>query len=172
MTEIYGHFVDAVEEVTLPLNESNLQEQELNTKKQFYLNNSSLLGRIFNALESINHSQLDSSESLISLASQSSFNSLLDAEKEGITPKNIFEAFQTIALNESSSNQSLSTLEINSTSDNETNPNNIMMPTILKQLMFIFDEFMHNHSYLEEIFSKKGLNDSNNNNSGEFPKMC
>ena len=149
MSEAYGQFIEAVDDVMLPLSESNLQEANDLTPSNVSPKRTpdTFLSRIFFALQKVNHAQFESTDSLVSLASRSSFESLTDAEKEGVSLATVFEAFQTIAINESKSTGSLPDL---STPQQPS----IVMPDVLQQMVRIFDEFMHNHSHLEELVKR------------------
>jgi len=152
MTEAYGQFIDAVDDIMLPLSESNLQESSSLTSTTTgaspkRANDDTFLSRIFLALQKVNNAQFESTDSLVSLASTSSFESLTDEEKEGVSLATVFEAFQKIAFNESKSTTSLLDLPA-------TQHPSIIMPDVLQQMVCIFDEFMHNHSHLEELVKR------------------
>jgi hypothetical protein len=148
MSEAYGQFIEAVDDVMLPLSESNLQEANgftgaISPKRT----QDTFLSRIFFALQKVNNAQFESTDSLVSLASRSSFESLTDVEKEGVSLATVFEAFQTIAINESKSTGSLQDLSA-------PQQPSIVVPDVLQQMVRIFDEFMHNHSHLEELVKR------------------
>lgn len=154
MSEAYGQFIEAVDDVMLPLSESNLQEAndltsvstgEISPKRT----QDTFLSRIFLALQKVNNAQFESTDSLVSLASRSSFDSLTDVEKEGVSLATVFEAFQTIVINDSKSTNSLPDLSAPA----QQQPS-IVMPEVLQQMVRIFDEFMHNHSHLEELVKR------------------
>jgi hypothetical protein len=149
MSEAYGQFIEAVDDVMLPLSESNLQEANDLTPSTVSPKRTqdTFLSRIYFALQKVNHAQFESTDSLVSLASRSSFESLTDAEKEGVSLATVFEAFQTIAINESKSTGSLPDLSA-------PQQPSIVMPDVLQQMVRIFDEFMHNHSHLEELVKR------------------
>lgn len=153
MSEAYGQFIEAVDDVMLPLSESNLQEAnnsltsatgEISSPKR---TEDTFLSRIFLALQKVNNAPFESTDSLVSLASRSSFESLTDVEKEGVSLATVFEAFQTIVINDSKSPSSLPDL---------SSPRlpSIVMPDVVQQMVRIFDEFMHNHSHLEELVKR------------------
>ena len=148
MTESYGQFIDAVDDFMLPLSESN--QQEVVIKDSPKKKNDTFLSRIFRALEKVNNAQFESTESLVSLASRSSFESLTDDERQGVSLATVFDAFQKIAINESQSSNSL--LDYDAAAPTESS--SMAIPAVLQHLMSIFDDFMHNHSHLEEMVKR------------------
>ena len=124
-------------------------------------------------METVNNSQLETSDSSMSLANNST-NSLSSlslaspsADKNGLTSRNVFGAFQTVALNNYGSTNSLASFDGSSP---EESP--FRVPFVIQKMMFIFDEFMHNHSYVEDNVSKKEGMGSPREHVAEFPKFC
>jgi hypothetical protein len=168
MTEVaYGHFVDAVEDATLPLTESNQQEIQSVSKKDWAMMNIAVIRQFFRAMETVNNGQLDISESSLSMStsgnslSTASLNSLSSPRRQispsVLTPQAVFGACQT--LNGCASTNSLASM-CETDMDEPIHPS--LIPEILRKMVFVFDEFMHNHSYVEE----------DGNREKEFPKFC
>ena len=170
MTEVaYGQFFEAFEDAAAPLAESNEQEKQPLSSKNWAMMNFELVRKFFRAMETVNNSQLENSESSMSLATSSnSFNSLSSVslnspsnKGNGLTPQNVFGAFQTVALNNYGSTNSLASF------DGSTPEDRVMLPLIVQKMLMVFDEFMHNHNYVEDT-GKEAAPVS----PKDFPKFC
>jgi len=169
MTEVaYGQFFEACEDAAYPLAESN-QEETAPFQGQNWMMKNQMVRQFFRAMETVNNSQLEPSESSMSLASTSynsfaSLSSLSPREQaSGVTPANVFGAFQTVALNGSyGSSNSLANF------DASCPEQRMQLPLIIQQMLRVFDEFMHNHDNTEE--ATRSPKDSAS--SVEFPKFC
>eukprot|EP00388_Colpodella_angusta_P048419 GDKK01076190.1.p1 GENE.GDKK01076190.1~~GDKK01076190.1.p1 ORF type:complete len:175 (-),score=43.79 GDKK01076190.1:236-760(-) len=168
MTEVaYGQFFEACEDAAYPLTESN-QEETAPFQGQNWVMKNEMVRQFFRAMETVNNSQLEPSNSSMSLASNSynSFASLSSLSKDqsgGVTPADVFGAFQNVALNGSyGSSNSLANF------DASTPEQRMQLPLIIQQMLRVFDEFMHNHDNTEE--ASRSPKDSSS--SVEFPKFC
>ncbi|KAJ1412265.1 hypothetical protein B484DRAFT_435403 [Ochromonadaceae sp. CCMP2298] len=160
MTEVsYGQFFDAFEDNAAPLAESNEQEQSPAVLSRGWLKSDSLpiamIAKIFRAMERINNNQLDGYDSSISLDSRASMASLS-------APPSAFGVVQSILINDFGSTNSLSDLSLN---DREP----LVVPALLQHMLYVFEEFMHNHSFNEDITRVPSPQEEVQN---EFPKFC
>ena len=167
MTEVaYGQFMDIYEDAVCPLAKSNEEEPILHTGKSWGVLNYDLIKKFFKAMETINNAQLENSASVTSFASSNnSLSSMPSSPKlqNQLTPQNIFTAMQAATLNNYESTNSLNNFdEANEEEKKE------MIPVMIKKMMVVFDEFMHNHTYLEESSSSRSQKET----SSEFPKFC
>lgn len=164
----YGQFFEAFEDAACPLAESNEQEP-LPAKGQSWMLNNEFVRRFFRAMETVNNSQLESSESMMSLASTScnSLASLPSTPKlrNNITPGDFFNAVQSATLNNYGSTNSLASFDGSTPEDMKVNER---MPALMRQMLLVIDEFMHNHDNLEEV----GVPRSPKEPSVDFPKFC
>ena len=166
MTEVaYGQFFEACEDAAYPLAESNREETAPFQGENWMMQNK-MVRQFFRAMEAVNNSQLEPSESSISLASTSygSFNSLAslsNKEQSGVTPGNVFAAFQSVALNGSyGSSNSLANFDAASPEQR------MHLPLMLQQMLRVFDDFMHNHDNTEDVSARSPKD------AMEFPKFC
>mmetsp|Transcript_53935 Transcript_53935/g.110022 ORF Transcript_53935/g.110022 Transcript_53935/m.110022 type:complete len:290 (+) Transcript_53935:23-892(+) len=122
--ESYGQFLEVFEDAALPLAESNEEEQKTPARltRKWLEKNSGVLGKMFHALEAANCSQLEPSESNTSLAS---------------------------SLGEFTSTNSLASMGGASSPNSKQNLNPVLVPALVKKMVEMFDEFMHNHSEQE-----------------------
>lgn len=162
MTEVaYGQFFEAFDDAALPLQESN-QDEKAPFQGQNWMMNNEIIRKFFKAMETVNNSQLEPSESSLSLAT--SYNSLASLsspstkELSGVTPANMFNAFQTVALNNYGSSNSLASMDLS------TPEERLQLPEMIQKMLRVFDEFMHNHDNLED--------ESRSQKDGDFPKFC
>jgi hypothetical protein len=193
MTEVnYGQFFDAFEDAAAPLADSNEQETGPKTNARDWLkNNSSLIAKLFRAMERINNNQLEGYDSTVSLSSSHSMGSMSSASMStshsasaSIEPKSALDVFQSILINDFASSPSTNSLAAYETSYNSP----LVVPALLQHMVYMFDEFMHNHTYLEDPMqihvARRDPTDSTDNAdttdtdadtsspSSEFPKFC
>mmetsp|Transcript_29272 Transcript_29272/g.49281 ORF Transcript_29272/g.49281 Transcript_29272/m.49281 type:complete len:167 (-) Transcript_29272:1105-1605(-) len=161
----YGQFFDAFEDAACPLVESHEEEPPLKAQKtkSWLATQSPLLAKVFRALEVVNHGQLEVYDSSLSLAS--SYASMTSLNSERSVPESAFGVFQSILIpNINDSTTSLSGLD---STGIEEKINPVLIPMVIKNVLFAFEEFMHNHTHLEEGSAAR------DGASGlEFPKFC
>lgn len=160
----YGQFLEAFEDAAIPLTESNQQEQPPFRGQTWSMMDYEIIRKFFRAMETVNNSQIENSESTMSLANASgnSLASMSSPSKSRVrlSPSGVFNAFQNVAINNNyGSTNSLASFD-GSSPDEAT-----AVPEVMQKMLWFVDEFMHNHSHLEETKSPKDTGD-------RFPKFC
>jgi hypothetical protein len=178
MTEVYGHFLEVIEELNFPADETSSNNNNEKVKKIPKSNKKSsndfkidFLNHLFVTLEKVNLSQYESSDSLCSLTSNNSITSMgsqNEIDFENSTEK-IFNALQSVTLNTYESANTLCDDSLYNKKLSQTlQQYSYLLPTIVKHFFSAFDDFMHNHDGL--LVSKK-INELEENNN-DFPKLC
>lgn len=157
----YGQFCEAFEDATLPLAESNQQEQQPFRGQTWSMMDYEIIRKFFRAMETVNNSQIENAESSMSLAASGNSLSSMSSPKSRVrlSPSGVFNAFQTVATNNYGSTNSLASFD-GSTPDEAT-----AVPEVMQKMLWFVDEFMHNHSHMEETKSPK-------DGGADFPKFC
>ncbi len=169
MAEVaYGQFLEAFEDAAAPLAESNEQEA-IPGKGKNWVANFEILRTFFDAMETVNNSQLERNESSMSFANSGSCNSLSSMPstpklRKGLTPSCVFEAIQSATLNNYASTNSLASFDGSTPEDLKSSE---MMPMMVREMLRVLDEFMHNHDNADEPSPRPGKEAS-----GEYPKFC
>ena len=187
MTEVaYGQFLDVMEEFTFPKCDSaefNNNSTEANRRGKMIPNNAfnHMVALFFHAMERVNNSQLESSDSLASISSQRSMSSGSIASMGNLDAGKIYQAFQVISLNHSGSNNSVSSLDEYNNNDSSSALSVVfqkldkLVPGVVRQFICLFDDFMQNHIQAEEASapssSSSSFSASDDGDKG-FPKFC
>mmetsp|Transcript_1593 Transcript_1593/g.3426 ORF Transcript_1593/g.3426 Transcript_1593/m.3426 type:complete len:167 (-) Transcript_1593:213-713(-) len=166
MTEVaYGQFLEVFEDAVAPLAESN-EEEPLPKKGVSWIAKYEFLRKFFVAMETVNNSQLEQSESNMSLAYNSS-NSLASLPstpklRSGLTPGDVFTAMQEATLTNFGSTNSLASMDASIPEDIKAEE---MIPDMVRQMLRVIDEFMHNHDNTDEAVPRSPK-------KPDFPKFC
>lgn len=184
MTQVsFGQFFEAFEDANaLPLKKVFEEEVQSRQPTQREIDDSlrsGAFGTFFGALERANHPQMESSDSLMSLAtslksfsSANSLSSMGSEKKEVFTAGNFMDAVQTLSLKNYGSTNSLASLDDYS-SPGTAQRVQLMLPSVLRFVIDAFDEFMHNHNPTEETGTAgSGRGTGGDISSIVFPKLC
>lgn len=171
MAEVSSYdFYDILEDCTVPtqtIDEDYTVGNHNKSNKVNKLSANSMLQNFFKAFEKVNFSQMDSTDSLASFASQSSMNSFasthsfgsVSSEKDLLSLKAFFHAVQVLTIDDLDTTNTLSKNNsgINTEENNCSSSIQDKLPMIVQAFVKAFDEFMHNPSNDESI---------------PFPKLC
>lgn len=181
MTELYGQFYDALEEMNErnnPFGEDAYMDRPMERTRW----DNRMLNHFFKTMERLNLSQYESSESLVSHGStsahslhslnrndsKSSVASGTDSDAEPVfTFENVFQAVQKLSLNSYTSTGSLASLDDESNNNSNFNMiqrENLNVPDFMKNVFLAFEEFMQNHQRVET--------DTDVDEPITFPKFC
>lgn len=137
---------------------------------------STLVGKVLKTMDRINNNQFASTDSLVSMNSSSSVNSMSSPQSEvDFAPKHIFGAVQSLTLNNYASTNSLQSVE-ESTPKTPASEADSANANVVSQFIEVVGEFMHNHD------SQSGPIAASNKSGREpvpieeietvFPKFC
>ncbi len=184
MSDTYGQFFEAVEEINFPSSGSSndLLSEKLENKQKNYGGKPEelgIIGKVLKTMDKINNNQFESTNSLASMASTNSMSSMSSVQSDGdfINTNKIFTAVQSLTLNNYGSTNSLaSNDELGSFSKQggaEGSEN------VVTQFLHVVDEFMHNHDpQTPTPASDKNMRSSKSTDSVAeeietvFPKFC
>lgn len=143
----YGQFMDVLEEFAFPeADEGSVKEHVSPRRSEMKKADSSLLAQLFNALERVNLSQLESSGSLASMSSRNSLGSISQANSEANFSEatQFYQAMQQVLIPMQESSSSLNSME-----NLRQNVNAISgyLPSPLLYFVRFYDEFMHNPAF-------------------------
>ena len=180
MTEVYGQFFEVLEELNFPNDEvtknnsetSKMKKVNKKSRSDFQIN---FINHFFQAIEKINLSQYESSESLCSLASSNSLasvKSFMDADNS--PTGEIFNALQSLTFsNNESSNSVIDEISYSKRLSKTVEQYSHLLPSMVKHFFGAFDDFMHNHSIIED---DSAINKTNSEDEIDahvrFPKFC
>lgn len=148
----YGQFLDVVEEFAFPEDETSVEElnyRRIEKKKS----DAGLLSQLFEALERVNLSQLESSTSLASMSSRASLASSQPNSEVNLSEMNqVYQAMQQVLVPTQESSSALNNMEamrrrVDSISD--------YLPAPVLGFIRSFDEFMHNPAFEDVSESQK-----------------
>jgi hypothetical protein len=172
MSENYGQFFEAVEEINFPSSGSVPDLTSL-PKRNVEKEDTTIIGKVIKTLDKINNNVYESTDSLASMASSNSLANFQN-ESEGVGPKQIFQAVQSLTLNNYGSTNSLaaSSNDLSSLQVEKKNEGNVV-----SNFIEVVGEFMHNHDSQQSVISPMKPSASTDSIANEeietvFPKFC